>query len=98
MGEIGVVNLPILSELPKEAGSNAEDGILELFIKTTENNKFLPFPNKNMKQSIFSFTELTIQNKTKKVLLDKTFEINTPVKISIAPVKIDLIVGKSLKF
>lgn len=98
IGEIGVINLPILSELPKEAKSNAEDGVLELFIKTTENNKFLPFPNKNIKQSIFSFKELSIQNKTKKVLLDKTFKINTPVKIGIAEEKIDLIVGKSIRF
>ena len=98
VGKIGVVNLPILSELPKEAGSNAEDGILELFIKTQESNKFLPFPDKNIQQSIFSFKELTIQNKTKKVILDDIFEINTPVKISIAQEKIDLIVGKSLKF
>jgi hypothetical protein len=98
VGEIGVVNLPLLRDLPKEAGSNAQDGILELFIKTKENNKLLAFPNKNINQSIFSFKELTIKNKTKKVLLDKTFEITAPVKISIAQEKIDLIVGKSLKF
>jgi len=98
VGEIGVVNLPILSELPQEANSNAEDGILELFIRTTENNKFLSFPNKNIQQSIFSFKELTIQNKNKKVLLDETIEINAPVKINIAEEKINLIVGKSIKF
>ena len=97
-GEIGVVNLPILSDLPKEAGSNAEDGILELFIKTKEGNKFLPFPNKNTKQSIFSFKDLTINNKTEKVLLDHTFKIATPLKIKIAQEKIDLIVPKGVKF
>jgi len=97
-GEIGIVNLPILSKLPKEIGSNGEDGVLELFIKTKEGNKFLSFPNKNIKQSIFSFKDLTINNKTKKVLLDQTIEIAPPLKINISTEKINLIISKGLIF
>ena len=97
-GEIGVINLPINDNLPPQAKAKANDGILELFIKTDASKKFLPINKEKGQSSVFSFKKLKILNKNFPVVLDNTKEIPTPVEISIAREKINLIVGKERKF
>jgi len=97
-GEIGVINLPINDSLPPQAKTKANDGILELFIKTNASRKFLPISREKGQSSVFSFKKLKIINKHFPVVLDNTKEIPTPVEIAIAKEKINLIVGKVRKF
>lgn len=97
-GEIGVINLPADDSLPEKAKTKANDGVLELFIKTNSSRKFLPIGKKNKESSVFSFKKLKIINKNFPVILDNAKEIPAPVEISIAKEKINLIVGKERKF
>src|SRR3989339_363418 len=96
-GEIIIVNLPMGIELPNEIKANAQDGTLELFIKTKKLNKLLLNKNKENK-SVFSFKELQITNPKYPVIIDNSLKINTPVIIKIAKEKINLIVGKGRNF
>ena len=97
-GEIGVINLPANDNLPKNAKPSANDEILELFIKTKSSKKFLPIGKQEGQNSVFSFKKLSIINKNFPVLLDNALEIPTPVEITMAKEKINLIVGKGRKF
>src|SRR3989339_193613 len=92
-----IVNLPMGIELPNEIKANAQDGTLELFIKTKKLNKLLLNKNKENK-SVFSFKELQITNPKYPVIIDNSLKINTPVIIKIAKEKINLIVGKGRNF
>lgn len=99
VGDIGIINLPTNMDLPAEINTNPKDGILELFIKTKTGGKFLPLsPSADHNQSVFSFEKLTILNKQHKVILDESAQINSPVTISIAKERINLIVGRKRKF
>lgn len=97
-GEIGVINLPIASDWPANIKSDAKDGVLELFIKTRNLKKFLPISPKKTESSIFSFKKLRIINKHQPIIIDNSVKIPTPVDISMAQEKINIIVGKKRKF
>jgi diacylglycerol kinase family enzyme len=97
-GKIGVINLPITNDLPANIRPDAKDGILELFIKTRNLKKFLPLSPKKTESSIFSFKKLRIINKHQPLIVDGSVKIPTPVDISIAQEKINIIVGKKRKF
>lgn len=97
-GEVYIVNMPIGLNLPSEVKANAKDQILELFIKTKQNKKFLPISSDKSSQSIFPFKKLRIINKKLPVIIDNSLEIKTPVDINIAREKINLIVGKNRNF
>lgn len=97
-GEVGIVNLPINVEMPENIKSNAKDGVLELFIKTRNTKKFLPISTGKPNQSVFSFQKLKIINSKHPVIIDNSVKIPTPVNISIAKEKINLIVGKHRSF
>jgi len=97
-GEIAIVNIPTNLDLPEEAKPKADDNILELFIKTQKGKKFLPLGPEKLDSSVFSFKKLLISNPEKGVLLDESLILPTPVEISIAKEKINLIVGKDRMF
>lgn len=97
-GEILVLNLPILNEKIEREFSNAEDGKLELYIQANKAKKILAITQNLKSQSFINFQSLNIINEKKKLLLDKSLEINTPAKITIANEKINLIVGKGRGF
>ena len=97
-GEVGIVNLPINVEMPENIKSNAKDGVLELFIKTRNAKKFLPISTGKPNQSVFSFQKLKIINSKYPVIIDNSINIPTPVNITIAKEKINLIVGKNRSF
>ncbi len=97
-GEIGVVNLPVDVDLPKNVKSNATDSVMELYIKINGSKKYLPIGPQKTKQSIFSFNKLTIINKHEQVFIDNTIKIPSPVDITVAKEKINLIVSKNRKF
>ena len=95
-GEINIINLPIIANLPINFNISAQDNILDLFIKTNKNI----FSNKknSFEQSVFPFRELNILNKHSSLILDNTIKIKCPATIKIADKKIDLIVGKKKLF
>jgi hypothetical protein len=94
-GEIKIINIPTSNDLPENIIPSASDGVLELFIKT-RSSKFI---NNNISnESLFSFKRLNIINPKKAVLIDDSVSIPTPVNISIAKEKIDMIVGKERIF
>jgi hypothetical protein len=98
VGEIGVINLPLIKNRGEDVFSSAGDGVLELFIKTEKGKKFLSLGQKLMDSSLFSFKKLRITNPAYPVVIDGTQEIKTPVDIIIAQEKIDIIVGKNRMF
>lgn len=97
-GEVGVVNLPLNLDLPETIKSTAKDGILELYIKTKHTKKFLPISSGKTNQSVFSFKKLRIMNPKNPVIIDNSIKVPTPVEVTIAKEKINLIVGKSRNF
>ncbi len=96
-GSVEVVNLPVGLELPPGT-TKADDGVLELFIKTAGAKKIVPARTGNNKESVFVFKKLRISNKTMPVIVDGVMEIKTPVEINIAKEKIQLIVGRDRRF
>jgi len=88
----GEEKLPISSTQNK---FNPTDGILEFFIVTGQDRKFL---KKITGKSIFSFKSLTIINKDYPVILDQVLKISTPVEISVAKQILNVIVGKERSF
>jgi diacylglycerol kinase family enzyme len=97
-GKIGVINLPIDNNLSESTKANAKDGVLELFISTKTGKKYLPLASHKTKQSIFSFNKLRIFNKNQPVLIDEAIKISSPVDISMAREKLNIIVGRNRKF
>ncbi len=97
-GEIDVVNLPVGISLPPEAKTSPADGVLELIIKTKQGKRLLPMRGSGESSSVFSFNRLRISNQHHPVLIDGAQELKCPVDIRLAPVKINLIVGKDRKF
>jgi len=93
-GEIKIINIPTSEDLPKTITPSASDGVLELLIKT-QNSKFI---NNQNTESVFSFKKLKISNPENAVLIDNSISIPTPVNISIANEKINMIVGKNRIF
>lgn len=98
-GEVMVINLPMIDSLaPENISSNAEDGKLELFINTKKIKKLLSCRPTHPNKSCFSFNTISISNSKHFLKLDECLKIETPVKISIAKEKINLIVGKDRCF
>lgn len=97
-GEIAVVNMVTDFSLPAESESKVDDGVLELFIKTKKNKTFIPLKEGKQNNSVFSFKKLIISNPESGVIIDKTTTVPTPVLITIAEEKLNLIVGKSRFF
>jgi diacylglycerol kinase family enzyme len=97
-GKIMIINLPIKTELPDNFKSSAIDGVLELYISNKQ-SKVINFSNKpKLSQSVFKFKKLVLINKNEPVLIDDSIKIPSPVEISIAKEKINIIVGKDRKF
>lgn len=94
-GEIGIVNLLKDEETSDRKNQN---GVLELYIKTKTAKKYLPLIKEFGEQSVFSFKNLTILNKKFPVTLDNSQEIQSPVNISLAQEKLNIIVGKNHQF
>ena len=95
-GEINVINLSTLKEIPDNITSGPQDEILELYIKTKSHKGILG--SKKKSQSFFSLRKLTILNQKYPVILDNEIEVKTPVEISISEKKLDVIVGKERTF
>lgn len=93
-GQIRVINIPTSDELPEKITSSACDNILELSI-STKNSKFISDYSGN---SVFPFKKLQIINPKTPVIIDDSIKIPTPVNISIAKEKIQMIVGKDRVF
>jgi len=96
-GNIKVINFATTTKLPKNFSSSAVDQVLDLYIEKKGSGLFSRKPNE-ASQSIIPFKFITILNKTKPVIIDKSIQINTPVNIQIAKQKIDLIIGKGINF
>jgi hypothetical protein len=97
-GEIYIINLPLLPDWPKEITVSPQDNSLELFIKTKK-GKFLPFQSESARPSVLNFNKLLITNAANnKILLDNVLPVDLPAEISLAPEKINLIVGKNRAF
>ena len=94
-GEIKIINIPSINDLPKNIKPSASDGVLELLIKT-RGSKFANSSISN--ESILPFKRLKIINPEKAVIIDDSVSIPTPVNISIAKEKINIIVGKNRVF
>ncbi len=97
-GKIMIINLPIKTNLPENFKSSANDGVLELFISTKQNNKISFSKSSKTNQSVFKFKKLVLMNSNEPVIIDDSIKIPTPVEISIAKEKINIIVGKDRKF
>ncbi|MFA6989289.1 MAG: diacylglycerol kinase family protein [Candidatus Gastranaerophilaceae bacterium] len=98
IGDVEVINMPVKSSLPEEIFSNPNDGVLELYINTTNSNRFFSLSGNKQSPSVFSFKKLIISNKQHKLTIDGSQQIKTPAEISIANEKINLIIGKNRKF
>ncbi len=96
-GEISVINIPT-QKIPKEIKPSAKDNILELLINTKGAIDLFSDSQKNANNSVFSFKKLHIVNDKKPITVDSSIKIPTPVEITIAKEKINLIVGKNRSF
>lgn len=97
-GEIGIVNLLKDDALDSNGGSKNQKGILELSIKTKTAKKYLPLIKEYGERSVFSFKNLTVINKKLPITLDNSLEIPSPINISLAEEKLNIIVGKNHQF
>ncbi|MCD4762001.1 hypothetical protein K8R32_03515 [bacterium] len=98
-GEIQVINLPIMVNMPSTINTSAKDGVLEMLIKTKPLAKGLINKSLNsLTESVFSFKKLFILNKNLPIILDSVLEVPAPATITIAKEKINLIVGKNRRF
>lgn len=75
--------------------SNPTDGILEVFIENHSG-----FMKKNQKHSLFTTDKLSISSKNESVplIIDSNQIINTPVEITVADEKLNIIVGSNRQF
>ncbi|MDD3284890.1 MAG: diacylglycerol kinase family protein [Patescibacteria group bacterium] len=75
--------------------SNPTDGILEIFIENCGG-----FMKKNLKHSLFTTDRLLINSKGEStpLIIDNNQIINTPVEITIADDKLNIIVGSNRQF
>jgi hypothetical protein len=98
-GEIAIINLANVFDLPDNYKTSAQDRRLEFCIKTKKSNRFLSIGNKESVPSLFSFGELMVDNKKgASFLVDTVATVGVPAKITIAAHKISLIVGKGIFF
>ncbi|MDA3839953.1 MAG: hypothetical protein PF572_02585 [Patescibacteria group bacterium] len=89
-GSVIINNLNLSNkELPDNTVCLPNDNKIELFIKSKKEKKV---------KSVFIFDQIIIENKNKNLVLDKSFEVQTPVLIKISEKKVKLIVGKGRMF
>lgn len=67
---------------------------LKLVIKTRETKKIIPIRHGPINKTVLPFSKLKIINKKSPLIIDGSVKINTPVEISQAKEKLNLIVGK----
>ncbi|MBU0636644.1 MAG: diacylglycerol kinase family protein [Patescibacteria group bacterium] len=95
-GEIKIINLlPYNENLPFKTKINPQDGILELFIKTTTTKKLF---FKEVGHSFFQIKKIIIKNKKFPIILDGCRSIKSPVEISLLRKKLNIIVGRNRNF
>lgn len=97
-GEFLILNLPTPDLGMEKEISNAEDGKLELLIRTKGAKKIIPIRTDGINHSYFNFQSVNIINEKHKLVLDKYSQIDTPALVTIAKEKINLIVGKGRNF
>ena len=95
-GEVNIINLPILENVPKNMKSNPSDGVLELCIEARSKKTFFG-KSKKLSSSFLSLKKISIMG-DKKLLLDNSIEVNLPVEVSVLKRKLNVIVGKERKF
>lgn len=86
-GVISIINLYNPKDFPKNLNSHPDDRLLDIYIKT-----------KNRSESFFSVKKIKILNKDKKIILDDSVEVKTPIEIGVLPEGLELIVGKERLF
>lgn len=97
-GDVFVVNLPAGLAMPQEAKAEAKDQTLELFIRTRGRTTPLPRLGSTRSLSVFPFKNLRIINNQHSIIVDQVLQIKAPADISVARIKINLIVGKNRSF
>lgn len=97
-GEIFILNLPTPDLGIDKNISSAEDGKLELLIRTAKSKKIIPIRTEGINHSYFNFKSVNIINQKHHLTLDKTLSVDTPALVTIAKEKINLIVGKGRGF
>lgn len=97
-GNIYVINLPVGLKLSDEIKTNAKDEKLELFIQTKKNQRLLRLQQGNKNNSIITFKNLRIVNPKLSIVVDQSKNIKTPVDLTIAKEKVNLIIGKNRSF
>jgi len=86
-----IINNFMLSkkELPENSSCFPDDNKIELFIKSKKERKV---------KSVFPFKKIILNNKYKKLIIDRSEELVPPVTVEISTKKIRLIVGKNRNF
>ena len=98
-GEISVINLPVETVLPKSVKTNGQDGQLELYIRADRPKKLLPLKFRPDNPSVLPFNKIIITNSLNEpVTIDGSASVATPVEITLAKEKINVIVGKGRRF
>jgi diacylglycerol kinase family enzyme len=95
-GQIFILNLASSKiKLHPQTKFNPLDGILELVINPQTNKKIF---NKQINQSLFKISKVTINNAKANLILDGSISIPTPVEITVAKQNLNVIVGKNRNF
>lgn len=92
--EISIINLPLSKKLAQKIKTNFQDKDLKLYI----NPQKLPEKKQSLNQSILSLRELFITDKTQKIVVDNSVELQKEAFISSCNKKLNFIVGKDRNF
>jgi len=95
-GEINIINLSTFSNLPQNALSCPQDGLLELYIRNKGSRTITKFKPQET-TSLFSLKKLVVNNKKFSLTIDNAQEVKMPAEISVTK-KINIIVGKDRHF
>ena len=90
-GQVHILNLPAFENV----ASNPQDEKVEILIDSTPSS-FLKKKKEGL--SFFSSDNILIKNKDKKLILDDSIEIPTPIKIKTSGQQLNIIVGKERNF
>jgi len=96
-GEISIINLPTVADIPSEVNANPQDGKLELYIKTKTPKKLSQLSSKTS-QSVFSSQKINVINEKRPLILDGSLKVDTPAEITVLSKKLNFIVGKERNF
>ncbi|HMB65614.1 MAG TPA: acylglycerol kinase family protein [Patescibacteria group bacterium] len=92
--EISIINLPLSSKLARKIKTNFKDKNLKLYI----NPRKTPQKKQTVNQSILSLKSLFITDKTQKIVVDNSIEVETEASVSSCDKKLNFIVGKDRNF